>query len=189
MDSYELQQPHPRPHHLPSENVVLEGPNPFTNIVPTTMMITVPQLNMNTNQPPHSEPFNNNIVPSTLNLCVGASSGSGSIQKKRGRPRKYFLDGYIALIAKTSTSGRGRPRGSLNKKKKVEVAGMLKKFLFHYLKGLNMIFVPVIWATFDFRPCKKKSLNYIPAKKILFEKCPRLHIPVDLACCMPRGSC
>jgi len=41
-----------------------------------------------------------------------------------------------------------------------------------FVLGLNMIFVPVIWACFDFRPCKKKSLNKIPAKKILFEKDP-----------------
>jgi len=34
-----------------------------------------------------------------------------------------------------------------------------------------MIFVPVIWVSFGFRPCKKK-LKYIPAKKNLFEKGP-----------------
>lgn len=135
MDSHELQQPHPRPHHLQLENVVLDSPNPVTNIVPLAMMepTIFPQLNMNTNQPPHFEPFNNNIVPSTLKLCVGASSGSGSIQRKRGRPREYFLDGYIASIAKRSTRGRGRPHGSLNKKKKVEAPGMLNFFLFYYL--------------------------------------------------------
>jgi len=38
--------------------------------------------------------------------------------------------------------------------------------------GLNMIFVPVIWASFDFRPCQKKKLKNIPAKKNLFEKGP-----------------
>jgi len=52
-----------------------------------------------------------------------------------------------------------------------------------------MIFVPVTWPCFDFRPCKKKSLNYIPAKKVLFEKGRWPHIPADLACCIPRGSC
>jgi len=147
MDSHERQQPHPHPHpdHLQLENVVLVGPNPFTNTVSTTMMEPItaqfPQLNMNTNQPPHSEPLNNNI-PSSLKPCVSASSGSGSIHKKRGRSRKYFPDGNIALIssptldttitslsssiANKSTGGRGRPRGSLNKKKKVEVLGMIK---------------------------------------------------------------
>ena len=35
-----------------------------------------------------------------------------------------------------------------------------------------MIIVPVIWASFDFRPCKKKNLKYIPIKKNLFEKGP-----------------
>jgi len=38
-----------------------------------------------------------------------------------------------------------------------------------------MIFVPVIWACFDFRSCKKKCLNYIPAKFYLFEKGPWPH--------------
>ncbi|AES60011.2 AT-hook motif nuclear-localized protein 10 [Medicago truncatula] len=145
MDSHEPQQPHPHPHpdHLQLENVVLVDPNPFTNTVLTTMMEPItarfPQLHMNTNQPPHSEPLNNNI-PSTLKPCVTASSGSGSIHKKKGRPRKYFPDGNIALvsspaldatitshsssIANKSTRGRGRPRGSLNKKKKVEVSGV-----------------------------------------------------------------
>ena len=52
-----------------------------------------------------------------------------------------------------------------------------------------MIFFPVIWANFDFRPCKKKSLNYIPTKTFLFEKGPWPHIPADLACCTPCGSC
>jgi len=35
---------------------------------------------------------------------------------------------------------------------------------------LNMIFVLVIWTCFDFRPCKKKSLNYIPVKKNYLKK-------------------
>ena len=153
MDSHGPQEPHPHPHqdHLQLENVVLVGPNPFTNTVSITMMkphtARFPLLNMSTNQPPHSEPFNNNIVPSNLKPCVSASSESpGSMHKKRGRPRKYFPDGNIALvssptqdaaitspsssIAKKSARGRGRPRGSLNKKNKVEMLGMVKEILF-----------------------------------------------------------
>ena len=46
-----------------------------------------------------------------------------------------------------------------------------------YFLGLNMIFVLVIWARFDFRPCKKK----------LFEKGPWPHIYDDMAWGLPRG--
>ena len=35
-----------------------------------------------------------------------------------------------------------------------------------------MIIVPVIWASFDFRPCVKKNLNYIPVKKKNLRKVP-----------------
>jgi len=35
-----------------------------------------------------------------------------------------------------------------------------------------MIFVPVIWVSFDFRPCKKKSLKNIPVKKNCLKKVP-----------------
>ena len=45
-----------------------------------------------------------------------------------------------------------------------------------------MIIVPVIWASFDFRPCVKKKLKYIPVKKKLFEKGPWPHYSADLAC-------
>ena len=34
-----------------------------------------------------------------------------------------------------------------------------------------MISVPIIWASFDFRPCKKKIEKH-PCKKNLFEKGP-----------------
>jgi len=39
--------------------------------------------------------------------------------------------------------------------------------------GLSMIIVPVIWSSFDFRPCKKK-LKYILEIKNLFENGPSL---------------
>jgi len=42
---------------------------------------------------------------------------------------------------------------------------------FTYRQGLNMIFVPVIWTSFDFCPYKKKLKNVL-AKKKLFEKGP-----------------
>jgi len=35
-----------------------------------------------------------------------------------------------------------------------------------------MIFVPVIWVSFDFSSLQKKSLNYIPAKKKYLKKVP-----------------
>lgn len=169
MDSLEPQPPQPHADHLHLENNVLVGPNPFTNSVPTTLMEPTTaqfhQFKMNTNQPSHSEPFNNNNVPSTLNPCVGASSGSGSTKKKRGRPLKYFIDGNISFfsnpshdatisspsssIEKKNARGRGRPRGSLNKKKQVQVPGMLNLFLFHFLNSkfsdyLISIFITVV---------------------------------------------
>jgi len=52
-----------------------------------------------------------------------------------------------------------------------------------------MIIVPVIWASFDFRPCEKKNLNYIPVKYFLFEKGPWPYYSADLAWFWPRGSC
>ena len=52
-----------------------------------------------------------------------------------------------------------------------------------------MIIVPVIWASFDFRPCKKKKLKNILVEKILFEKGPWPHYSADLAWFWPRGSC
>ena len=33
-----------------------------------------------------------------------------------------------------------------------------------------MIFVPIIWASFDFRPYQKKSLKNIPAKKFVWKR-------------------
>ncbi|XP_024639909.1 AT-hook motif nuclear-localized protein 10-like [Medicago truncatula] len=97
---------------------------------------------MDVNPSPLFEPFNNNTDPPTLKPGVGTSSGYGSIKKKRGRPRKYFLDHDITLslgsgpmhdatitypshsIVKKSTRGRGRPRGSFKKKQEVEVLGV-----------------------------------------------------------------
>ena len=35
-----------------------------------------------------------------------------------------------------------------------------------------MIIVPVIWASFDFRPCVKKKLNYIPVNFFFLKKVP-----------------
>ena len=52
-----------------------------------------------------------------------------------------------------------------------------------------MIIVPVIWGSFDFHPCKKKSLKYIPVKKNLFEKGLWPNYSADLAWFWPRGSC
>jgi len=70
----------------------------------------------------------------------------------------------------------------------------LQKIQFFYKKieiekGLNMIIVPVFWVSFDFHPCVKKNLKYIPVKKKLFEKGPWPHYSVDLAWFWPRGSC
>jgi len=50
-----------------------------------------------------------------------------------------------------------------------------------------MIFVLVIWVSFDFRPCKKKFKN-IPAKKDLFEKGLWPYIFADTAWVSPRGT-
>jgi len=44
-----------------------------------------------------------------------------------------------------------------------------------------MIIVLVIWASFDFRPCKKKFELHL-CKKNLFEKGPWPHFMSDLAC-------
>jgi len=52
-----------------------------------------------------------------------------------------------------------------------------------------MIFVPVIWACFDFCPCKRKSLKNIPVNFFLFEKGPWPHVFEDMAWDLPRGSC
>lgn len=35
-----------------------------------------------------------------------------------------------------------------------------------------MIIIPVIWVSFDFRPCKKKTLKYILVKKNCLKKIP-----------------
>lgn len=131
MDSRE--PPHAPPHHpqghqfQPPSNVVLVGPNPFTNTAPTTMMAPAtarfPLFNMNANPanpPPHSEPFTtittttnvntaattNTVPPSTLVPYVAGTSES--FKRKRGRPRKYFPDDSTALgLGSGSGSGSG----------------------------------------------------------------------------------
>jgi len=50
-----------------------------------------------------------------------------------------------------------------------------------------MIFIPVIWVSFDFRPYKKKSLKNIPVKKYLFEKGSSPHQNIEVAWFLPRG--
>jgi len=166
MDSHEPEPPHPPPHHLQPEKV---APNPLAKYVPTTMMelatTQFPILNMDSNPSPLFNPFNNGTDPSTLKPCVGASSGSGSIKKKRGRPRKYFLDDNITLslgsgpihdatntypsnsIMKKSTRGRGRPRGSFKKKQEVEVLGM---FFFFERKVWYVKFVSFLLFEFKY---------------------------------------
>ena len=44
---------------------------------------------------------------------------------------------------------------------------ILECYFFDYILGLNMIIVPVIWASFDFRPCKKKFEIHPCKKKIV----------------------
>jgi len=160
MDSNEPEPPHPHPHnHQPEKNVPVAS-YPLTKTIPTTMIqlttTQFPILNMDSNPSPLFEPFNNNIGPSTL-------KSSGSIKKKRGRPRKYFLDDNITLtlgsgpihdatitypshsVVKKSTRGRGRPRGSFKKKHDVEVLGMLNLFLFYYLNFDFLIYLILIF--------------------------------------------
>jgi len=63
---------------------------------------------------------------------------------------------------------------------KVCVWGIKRKRLKYDFRLCNL-------GQFWFSSLQKKSLNYIPAKKKLFEKGLWLHIPTDLACCTPRG--
>jgi len=140
----------PHPHHDQLENVILVGPDPYTNTTQTNIMepntSQLSPINMNANLSP------NNIVPSSLNSSISASSDNGSIKRKRGRPRKHFPVGNIASslgsdsgpthaptatspsssTGKKSTSGRGRPYGSLKKKHLVEMLGLLNLFLFYF---------------------------------------------------------
>jgi len=57
-----------------------------------------------------------------------------------------------------------------------------------YFFGLNMIFVHVIWARFDLRPCKKK-IEKRPCKFFLFEKGPWPHYSAEVAWLGSRGKC
>jgi len=168
MDSREPPQS-PHPHQLQPKNIVLVGPNPFTNTAPITMItptpVQFPLSNINTNPFPQSEHL-------SLKLTVGASSsGSGSFKRKRGRPRKYIPNGIITLGSSldpthaatfaspsssavkknTSGRGRGRPRGSLKKKLPIEVPGIfnlfpfsLFKFTLHYFTMLLLIIFIVV---------------------------------------------
>ncbi|KAI5439553.1 hypothetical protein KIW84_025084 [Lathyrus oleraceus] len=87
MDSREPPQPphHPHGHHFqPPSNVVLMGPNPFTNTAPTTMMAPAtarfPLFNVNANPanpanpPPHSEPFTTTTTITTVNTTTNTTT-------------------------------------------------------------------------------------------------------------------
>jgi len=64
MDSHKIPDT-PHSYHDQLENVILVGPNPFTNTIQTTMMepntAQVSPINMNANLCPNQEPFVTNI--------------------------------------------------------------------------------------------------------------------------------
>nr|XP_004511784.1 AT-hook motif nuclear-localized protein 10 [Cicer arietinum] len=106
MDSREPIPPHSHPQSQPL-NIMLVGPNPFANNVPTTLMAPAtarfPPFNVPST---HSEPFNDNR---SLKPCdTVAVTPSESLKKKRGRPRKYFPEGNVSLgLGSGSASGSG----------------------------------------------------------------------------------
>ena len=79
-----------------------------------------------------SPSFNNINVMSNLDSNVKASFGSSSIKKKRGRPRKYFVDGNITLGSSSIPTQNATiisPSFTTKKNQPVEVLGMLKKII------------------------------------------------------------